>query len=204
RPRLHAGHLRRLGGRGRLRGESGMKTVLHTESSPGLGGQEVRTLTEARWTGERGWRVLVAGQPGGRFVERARAAGLEAVSVRMRGAWDVPAVWQLARIIRRERVDIVHTHSSVDAWIGGQAARACGIPVVRTRHVSIRIRRRLNPVYRWLADRVITSGEAIRRLVIEGGGSPARAVAIPAGVDLAEFSGAGDGDAMRKELGLSR
>jgi glycosyltransferase involved in cell wall biosynthesis len=29
-------------------------------------------------------------------------------------------------------------------------------------------------------------------------------VAIPAGVDLAEFSGAGDGDAMRKELGLSR
>ena len=69
-----------------------MKTVLHTESSPGLGGQEVRTLTEARWTGERGWRVLVAGQPGGRFVERARAAGLEAVGVRMRGAWDVPAV----------------------------------------------------------------------------------------------------------------
>jgi glycosyltransferase involved in cell wall biosynthesis len=181
-----------------------MKTVLHTESSPGLGGQEVRTLTEARWTGERGWRVLVAGQPGGRFVERAREAGIEAVPVRMHGAWDMPAVWALARIIRRERVDIVHTHSSVDAWIGGLAARVCAIPVVRTRHVSIRIRRRLNPVYRWLADRVITSGEAIRRLVIEAGVRPERAVAIPAGVDLAEFSGTVDGEAMRKKLGLSR
>ncbi len=42
-----------------------MKTVLHTESSPGLGGQEVRTLTEARWTAERGWRVLLVGQPDG-------------------------------------------------------------------------------------------------------------------------------------------
>lgn len=181
-----------------------MKTVLHTESSPGLGGQEVRTLTEARWTGERGWRVIVTGQPGGRFVERAQTAGLEALAVRMRGAWDLPAVWALARVIRRERVDIVHTHSSVDAWIGGLAARACAVPVVRTRHVSIRIRRRLNPVYRWLADRVITSGEAIRRLVIEAGVRPERAVAIPAGVDLAEFSSAVDGDVVRQRLGLSR
>lgn len=181
-----------------------MKTVLHTESSPGLGGQEVRTLTEARWTRDRGWRVLVAGQPGSRFVARAREAGLETVAVRMLGAWDMQAVWSLARVIRRERVDIVHTHSSVDGWVGGLAARAAAVPVVRTRHVSIRIRRRLNPVYRWLADRVITSGEVIRKLVIEAGVSPERAVAIPAGVDLAHFSGAGDGDAMRVRLGLSR
>ena len=180
-----------------------MKTVLHTESSPGLGGQEVRTLTEARWSRERGWRVLVAGQPGGRFVERAREAGLDARPVRMRGAWDLGAVRELARLIRRERVSIVHTHSSVDGWVGGLAARAARIPVVRTRHVSIRIRRRWNPVYRWLADRVITSGEAIRRLVIEAGVRPERVIAIPAGVDLAEFSGA-DGDAAREGLGLSR
>ena len=181
-----------------------MKTVLHTESSPGLGGQEVRTITEARWTRERGWRVLVAGQPGGRFVERAREAGLETFSVRMRAAWDLSAAWALARIIHRGSVDIVHTHSSIDAWVGGLAARLAAIPVVRTRHVSIRIRRRLNPVYRWLADRVITSGEAIRSLVIEAGVRPERAVAIPAGVDLAEFSRAGDGDAVRARLGLSR
>jgi glycosyltransferase involved in cell wall biosynthesis len=181
-----------------------VRTVLHTESSPGLGGQEVRTITEARWTRERGWGVLVVGQPGGRFEERAREAGLETVGVRMRGAWDLAAAWKLARIIRRRRVDIVHTHSSVDAWIGGLAARAAAVPVVRTRHVSIRIRRRLNPVYRWLADRVITSGEAIRKLVVEAGVRPERAVAIPAGVDLADFSGAADGDAVRSRLGLSR
>jgi len=181
-----------------------VKTVLHTESSPGLGGQEVRTITEARWTRERGWRVLVAGQPGSRFVERAREAGLETFAVRMRGAWDLPAAWTLARIIRRGKVDVVHTHSSIDAWVGGLAARLAAIPVVRTRHVSIRIRRRLNPVYRWLADRVITSGEAIRSLVIEAGVKPERAVAIPAGVNLAEFAGPGDGDAVRARLGLSR
>ena len=59
-------------------------------------------------------------------------------------------------------------------------------------------------MYRWLADRVITSGEAIRALVIEAGVRPERAVAIPAGVDLAEFAGSMGGDAMRERLGLSR
>ena len=182
-----------------------MRTVLHTESSPGLGGQELRTLSEARWTAERGWRVLLAGQPDGRFVGQARAAGLEAVGVCMRGAWDLGAVFTLERLIRRERVSIVHTHSSVDGWVGGLAARAAGVPVVRTRHVSIRIRRRWNPVYRWLADRVVTSGEAIRALVIEAGVDSARVTAMPAGVDLAEFTGApGDGRAVRESLGLTR
>ncbi|HXA94546.1 MAG TPA: glycosyltransferase, partial [Candidatus Dormibacteraeota bacterium] len=140
-----------------------MKTVLHTEASPGLGGQEVRTLNESRWTVERGWRVLLAGQPDGKLIERARAAGVETVAVRMRGAFDPRALVALVRLIRRERVSLVHTHSSVDAWLGGMAARVCRVPVIRTRHVSIRIRRGPNPVYRWLADRVITSGEAIRR-----------------------------------------
>jgi glycosyltransferase involved in cell wall biosynthesis len=182
-----------------------MRTVLHTESSPGLGGQELRTLSEARWSAERKWRVLLAGQPDGRFVQRARAAGLEAVGVRMRGAWDLGAVFALQRLIRREQVSIVHTHSSVDAWVGGLAARAAGVPVVRTRHVSIRIRRRWNPVYRWLADRVITSGEAIRSLVVEAGVDPGRVVAIPAGVNLADFTGGSDdGHAMRETLGLAR
>ena len=161
-----------------------MRTVLHTESSPGLGGQEIRTLNEARWIGERGWRVIVAGQPEGRFVTRAREAGLETAPVRMRSPWDLSAVARLTRLIRGEGVSVVHTHSSVDGWLGGLAARAARVPVVRTRHVSIPVRRGFNPVYTWLADRVITSGEAIRRIILGAGVPAGRVVAIPAGVDL--------------------
>ena len=182
-----------------------MRTVLHTESSPGLGGQEVRTLTEARWIAERGWRVLLAGQPGAAFTERARQLGIDVVEVPMRGAWDLSAVARLARLVRNEGVGLVHTHSSVDGWVGGLAARIARVPVVRTRHVSIRIRRRLNPVYRWLADRVITSGEAIRSIVVASGVPAARVVAVPAGVDLAEMDHAGKApDALRRSLGLAR
>jgi glycosyltransferase involved in cell wall biosynthesis len=180
-----------------------MRTVLHTESSPGLGGQEIRTLNEARWTAERGWRAIVACQPDAPLCGRARESGIETVAVRMRGAWDCRATVRLHRLIKRERVSIVHTHSSVDAWVGGAAARAAGVPVVRTRPVSIPIRSGWNPVYTWLADRVITSGEAIRRLVIDAGTPPGRVVAIPAGVDLGEFPFGARGDAIAAELRVS-
>jgi glycosyltransferase involved in cell wall biosynthesis len=180
-----------------------MKTVLHTESSPGLGGQEIRTLNEARWMGERGWRVVVAGQPDGRFVTRAREAGLHAASIRMRRAWDVDAVARLIRLIRTEGVSLVHTHSSVDGWVGGLAARAAGVPVLRTRHVSIPVRRGFNPVYTWLADRVVTSGEAIRRIVVDAGVPPRRVIAIPAGVDLDAFPFRARAPETRAALGLT-
>lgn len=180
-----------------------MNTVLHTESSPGLGGQEIRTLSEARWIAERGWRAILACQPGGRLHERAREAGIEAVALRMKAAWDAPAALRLASLIKGERVDIVHTHSSVDAWLGGVAARVARVPVVRTRHVSIRIRRGWNPVYAWLADRVITSGEAIRSVVIGAGVAADRVVAIPAGVNLDEFPFRARSEALAKSLGAS-
>ena len=124
----------------------------------------------------------------------------------MRGAWDLGAVRRLARLVRERGVTLVHTHSSVDAWLGGMAARLAGRPVVRTRHVSIPVRRRGNLVYTRLADRVVTSGEAIRAVVVAAGVAPDRVVALPAGVNLEEFRwrepGDAEGEAVRKELQL--
>ena len=63
----------------------------------------------------------------------------------------------------RQALDYV-ARGEVDAgfvYTTDLAARAAGVPVVRSRHVSIPIHRRINPVYSRLADRVITSGEAI-------------------------------------------
>src|SRR5262249_12262855 len=86
RSHLSARH-RPRGGGGSREGRGGMRTVLHTESSPGLGGQEIRTLHEARWTAARGWRVILAGRPDGRLVERAQQMGIEAVALPMNAAW---------------------------------------------------------------------------------------------------------------------
>lgn len=176
--------------------------ILHTEASRGLGGQEIRILTESRWLLDHGWRPLVACQPGSPLLAEATAAAIPAVGVAMRGALDPRALLALRRLVRDRDVSLVHTHSSVDSWLATLAARWAGRPVVRSRHVSIPIGRRRGVIYR-LADRVITSGEAIQAIVVGAGVDPARVVSVPAGVDTARFHAGVSGKTVRDELGIA-
>src|SRR5262249_4849099 len=191
----------RSAGAGRVDHAAVTSVVLHTESSAGFGGQELRIVAESRWLAAHGRPTLLTAQPGARVLVEAERAGVPTVAVRMRAAWDLRAVVALRRLIRERNVGLVHTHSSVDAWVAGLAARSLGVPVVRSRHVSIAIPRRRALVYR-LADRVITSGEAVAAIV-RGAGVPAeRVVAIGPGLDTQRFHPNVSGMGVRGELGL--
>ena len=179
-----------------------MPTILHTEASRGFGGQELRILAETRWLLDHGWDALVACQPASPLHAEAGAAGIPAVAVRMRGAHDLWALFVLRRLMKARAVSLIHTHSSVDSWLGALAARSLGRPVVRSRHVSIRIRSRRALVYR-LADRVVTSGEAVRAIVVGAGVPAGRVVSIPPGVDTRRFHPGVSGKTVRDELGLA-
>lgn len=176
--------------------------MLHLESSRGFGGQEIRILAEADWLRRRGWPVLIATVPHGRLLAAARARGLPAAPVAMRHALDLAAVLALRRLMRASRAGIVHTHSSVDSWLGTVAAGSLGLPVVRSRHVTIPVRRRRAWVYR-RADAVIASAEFVRRGLIAAGVPAERIVTVPAGVDLDRFHPGVSGAAVRRELGLT-
>jgi len=119
----------------------------------------------------------------------------------MRAAWDLRAILAMGRLIGAHSVDLVHTHSSIDAWVAGLAARSLGVAIVRSRHVTIPIARRRALVYR-LADRVITSGEAVAAIVRSAGVPADRVVAIGPGVDTLRFHPGVSGAGVRAELGL--
>lgn len=180
-----------------------MTTILHTEASPGWGGQEVRILSEAQWLAARGWNVRLCCQPGSAIGRHAEEYGVHVARLRMRRPTDLGALVTLCRLIRRERVGLVHTHSSIDAWLGGLAGRLTRVPVVRSRHVSIPPRSGWNPVYSLFADRVLTSGQAVRRMLIRAGISPEKIVSVPAGVDLESFHPGVGSDRVRREFDLS-
>lgn len=165
----------------------------------GFGGQEIRILAEARWLGTHGWQVLLACRPDSALVREAALVGIPVVPVRMRSAADALSLLRLRRIMRARRVALVHTHSSIDSWLAGLAAKSLRIPVVRSRHVTIPIRRPI--VYR-IADRIVASGEQAAARVRAAGIPADRVVAITAGVDLERFHAGVPGAGVRKELGL--
>lgn len=175
--------------------------ILHTESSLGFGGQELRVLAEGRWLLDHGWDALIACQPNSRLAAEADAAAMPTVARPMRSALDVRALAGLRRLMRGRGVALVHTHSSIDSWLATLAARSLGRPVVRSRHVAIPIRPRRALVYR-MADRILTTGDAIKAIVSGAGVKAARIVSIPAGVDTTRFHPGVSGDGVRAELGL--
>jgi len=182
-------------------------TVLHTESSVGWGGQEMRIVLEAGAMQERGHRVLIACAPDCRLAECARAAGLGVAGVPFRRALDWRAVRSVRRLLRDERVDIVNTHSFIDGWVGAVAARlASGVKVIRTRHLANPVSNR--PLTRWLytrlTDALVTTGEALRRrLIQENRLDPEKIFSIPTAVDLRRFDPAiHPRSGLRRELGI--
>ena len=184
----------------------GPLTVYHTEASMGWGGQEIRILGEMTALRDRGYALGLIAQHGAEIVARAAAAGFTVHQVRMRGAVDFLAVAQVAGILRGAQVRLVNTHSSVDAWVAGWAARLVRIPILRTRHLAIPLKPQpLAPrVYTWMADRVVTTGEDGRRLLLEQAGlAPDRVTVVSTGVDVSRFDpGRVDGVAARRALGL--
>ena len=178
--------------------------ILHTEWSNNWGGQEIRILDECLGMAERGHKVELCGVPDGRLRLAAEKAGLFFHPLSMAGPWDLPALFRLGALAKRRGLSIIHTHSSVDSWLGGMAARVKGLYCVRTRHLSVPVNRHpLNFVYR-LPHAVTTTGEGIARHLVEDYGlDPGRVRSVPTGVDTERFAPADPDPALMAELGLT-
>lgn len=167
--------------------------ILHTESSIGWGGQEIRILTEAEGMLRRGHAVTLATPASAEIYPAARKRGLPVVALPMEKKRLGPLVAVTRWLSKHARqFDVVNTHSSTDAWL---VALACltlrdAPPLVRTRHVSTAVGR--NRATRWLYQsatrHIVTTGEALRRqLAEENGFDPARITSVRTGIDLQRF-----------------
>ena len=178
-------------------------TVLHTEASLGFGGQERRILRELEGLDPARFRGLLLCQPDARLGRATEERAIPTIRLRMRSAYDPVAFVKILQLLRRERVDIIHAHSSRDAWLAGAAGKLLGIPVFRTRHLLTRIG---GPyVYARLTDTVLTVSEGVRQYLISAGVPGERIIAVPTGINLKRFDPArADLVDMRARFGVSR
>ena len=180
--------------------------ILHTESSSGWGGQEIRILREAEGMRKRGHHLVFAVQIGGKLVARARDAGFTVYELPFSKPHAFKTVYKLVKICRTHQIQLVNTHSSLDAWLGGIAARFAGVKIIRTRHLSTPTRGGLNSrlLYKTLADFVVTTSSCIIPSIATQGRIPLSSVqCVPTGIDPATVtSDLQKAFAFRDSLGL--
>jgi glycosyltransferase involved in cell wall biosynthesis len=183
--------------------------ILHTESSLGWGGQELRILSESAGLRRRGHDVRVASPREATIFTEAERFSVPVIALPI-GRKGPLGLIALRRVLADERIDVVNSHSSTDSWLAALACRAFWIgkrrppALVRTRHISAPVP--TDAATRWLYTRgtaeIVTTGEAIRQQLIHANGvSPARVTSIPTGIDLEQFA-PGDKAAARRGLRL--
>lgn len=177
--------------------------VLHTESAPSLGGQELRILLEMEELAGRGFESHLIARADTPILAEAARRGLRSHPLKIRTSIDPIAIAEFVRFLRREKIDVVNAHNSKDGWNVALAAKLCGIPVVRSRHIAnpIRTGRVSQLIYGPLCQRVLTTSESIRQEMIAKGVDATKIVSIPTGIDTAKYAGGVRGR-FRASLGI--
>ena len=180
--------------------------ILHTEAAAGWGGQEIRVLQETRLLLERGHRVSLVCQADSPLEERARSISssrFHLIPISMKSALSLWVFLTLYRYVSKNNLDVIHTHSSVDSWLGGVVGKLSGVPVIRTRHVSLPVNDFFpnHLLYSYIPQRILTSGNMISDIVKQVRCVDSnKVVSIPAGVDLRKFDSEISGEKIREEL----
>jgi sugar transferase (PEP-CTERM/EpsH1 system associated) len=140
--------------------------------------------------------VLFCLGDGGSLVEEVTARGVSVYPLHKRDGVDYPLFIRLARLLRREKIDIVHCHNSgplVYGTVAARLARAAG--VVYTAHGRYSSSRLGKVMFRrgGLVDRVVCVSEDARQIAIEKGGlAPSRVETLINGVDMDRFADRGE------------
>ncbi len=178
------------------------RTILQVIPDLATGGAERTTVEIAEALHAAGATALVVSR-GGRLEGELDRAGGQLIRIASTGAKS-PAILALntgalVRIIRENKVDLIHARSRAPAWSALWAARLTQKPFVTTYHGVYNRRGPLKRLYNSVmarGDVVIANSEFTAAHVrAEHAFAADRVVAIPRGVDIAAFSP----DAMSEE-----
>ncbi|NOT01700.1 MAG: glycosyltransferase family 4 protein [Phycisphaerales bacterium] len=182
--------------------------VCHVITRLIVGGAQENTILTCAGLVRRGHEVtLVAGPetgPEGSMWNEARRSGAAAVCVdslrrNPRPVMEWRCLRELTTLFRRERFDIVHTHSSKAGILGRWAAHRAGVPVIVHTIHGMSFNRTQRAATRWMyrvlerrAGRVTTAfisvADAMTRQAVEAGvGPPEKFTTIYSGMDTAAY-----------------
>lgn len=150
--------------------------ILHTEIRNSAGGQARRVLEDLKAIRVMGHRPFLACKTNAWLYNAAKEENIPVFPISFRNALDPISFFKLFSIVKKHHIDIVHTHSSEDSYITMAVSTMIPIKTVRTRHMDF-----TKPpgfIYRTF-DHLITTGEKVRRTLIDSGIDSKNITSIP-------------------------
>jgi glycosyltransferase involved in cell wall biosynthesis len=191
------------------------RVIAYLQGTSEVGGSDIALLTLVSRLDRQKYEPLVILPGDGPLVPKLRAAGARVLMLavpQLRSTKNIsyqarylsrfaPGVARLARLLRRERADLLYSNS-LYALHGAWAAKLLGLPHVwHIREIpdtSPAVMWVLRTAVRRLSTRVITMTDAVARAIGEG----KHVYTIPDGIDLERFNPRVSGARIRRELGI--
>lgn len=155
--------------------------VLEAITPSRIGGAEVFVVELYRSFSELGAQVDVFCPSGRPFVDYALDHGISPITWKTFGKFDPLTVIRLARLMRKRRIDVIHTHLSTASLLGAFAAKLAGKRSVAHVHG-------LNTAtcFRY-SDAIIAVSEHVKEHLVKQGMKPESIRVVHNGVDLVRF-----------------
>jgi len=124
----------------------------------------MRILEEIDWWNTHRHHAWIGARPGSKILDEARRRRIPSLKVNLRSSFNPAATLKLLSFIRKNKIDVVNTHSSKDAAHGAWL-RLFGVPVVRTRHMIQPVKSGFFHRLLWTAgcDRIVATAGAIQK-----------------------------------------
>ncbi|MGB0061043.1 glycosyltransferase family 4 protein [Candidatus Binatus sp.] len=167
--------------------EAQTMSIAGVDPELGFGGGETQVLGLTLALAAGGHRAELICDPAGRLWEQATAAGLRCHPIRIRNAIDLAAGVKLRAILKRERYDVVHFHTS-RAHSMAPLARGFGSTLVVTRRMDYRPNRVFAPyLFNRAVDSVVAISGGVADSLAAAGVDRARVTVVHSGVDCEHF-----------------
>jgi glycosyltransferase involved in cell wall biosynthesis len=162
-------------------------SVAGVDPELGFAGGETQVLGLSLALAAGGHRVELICDPAGRLWERALDAGIKCHPIRIRNAIDLAAGVKLRAILKRERYDVVHFHTS-RAHSMAPLARGFGSTLVVTRRMDYRPNRVFAPyLFNRAVDGVVAISAGVADSLAAAGVDRQRVTVVHSGVDCEHF-----------------
>jgi len=181
------------------------KNILLSLQQLTIGGAETHVVELAKELKRRGYNITVTSS-GGVYEKELEAEGIKHYCVPLHSRNPIQmlrAAKMLADIIKKEKIDIVHSHARISSFILGKLHKIMKFPYVTTAHWVFTTKYGLKYITDW-GEKCVAVSEDIKTYLMDNYRIPSRDIRVTInGIDTDKFSPDTDCTDTCKEFGLN-